>query len=161
LGENDLLFSLAELSVGLAGFSAIVVLFKRRENGKWRARDADRFHGMVLHAVSAGFFCVLPALVGVFAGAGDRLWTTVSFVLGVDLLWHTTIVFRMPSTLPKERPLVALGYLPGLLQLAVVFDLVALERFPTYLVGVLWHVFLAGFLFVALIWIPDDDVERG
>ena len=42
-----------EISVALAGFSAIVVLFRRGESGTWLPRDADRFHGMILHAAAA------------------------------------------------------------------------------------------------------------
>lgn len=56
--ETDLLFGLAELSVGLAGFSAIVVLFRRRETGKWRVGDAERFRGIVLHAISAFVYLI-------------------------------------------------------------------------------------------------------
>ena len=51
LASPDVLFTVAEIAVALAGFSAVVVLFKRRDSGRWRAADADRFHGMVVHGV--------------------------------------------------------------------------------------------------------------
>ena len=57
------LLTLAEVAVALAGFSAIIVVFRRGTNGKWRHRDADLFHGMVIHAICAVLFCLFPNLV--------------------------------------------------------------------------------------------------
>ena len=64
LAEAELLFTLAEISVALAGFSAIVVLFKRRDSGRWHAADGNRFNGMVFHAIFAAFFCIFPSIRG-------------------------------------------------------------------------------------------------
>ena len=49
MAETELLFTVAEISVALAGFSAVVVLFKRRDSGKWRAADANRFKKSHIH----------------------------------------------------------------------------------------------------------------
>ncbi len=47
----------------LAGFSAVVVSFKKRDANTWLKLDADRFHGMILHAILA-LLSLLPAVSG-------------------------------------------------------------------------------------------------
>ncbi len=47
----------------LAGFSAVVVSFKKRDANTWLKLDADRFHGMILHAILA-LLSLLPAISG-------------------------------------------------------------------------------------------------
>ena len=82
--ESDVLFSLAQIAVAFAGFSAIVVLFGRGASGRWRQSHADRFHGMVLHAMVAvlGFDHEFrPYLVGVVWHVG------MSGLLFVRLIW--------------------------------------------------------------------------
>ena len=59
MSESETLFSIAQVAIGLAGFSAIVVGFKRLESGDWHRADADRFNGMLIHAMCAALFCVL------------------------------------------------------------------------------------------------------
>ena len=39
--EFETLYALCEVTVALAGFAAIVVLFKRNDSGRWRPADAD------------------------------------------------------------------------------------------------------------------------
>lgn len=159
MAETDLLFSLAELSVGLAGFSAIVVLFRRRESGKWRVGDADRFRGMVLHAMSAALFCIVPAWIAVFVSEPARIWTIASGLLGADLAFQSSYVLRLPSTEARDRIVVAMGYAFAALQALNAFGVGFAREFGPYLAGVLWHVFSAGFLFVYLIWIRAEEVE--
>ena len=63
--QTDTLLALAEVAVALAGFSAIVVVLKRGVTGQWTSHDADRFHGMIIHAIAAVVFCLLPMIVDV------------------------------------------------------------------------------------------------
>jgi len=104
--ELDTLFTLGEVAIGMAGFSAIVVLFKRGDSGRWRADDADRFNGMLIHAMAAAFFCVLPAFLAVLIDAPSRLWVVGSALLGTQIALHTGIVLRLPSTQGPARAVV-------------------------------------------------------
>jgi hypothetical protein len=162
LPELDTLFALAELAVGMAGFSAIVVLFKRRESGRWLPRDADRFNGMVLHAMAGAAFCFLPAFVDVLTGQESTLWRVCSALLGAQIAIHAAIVVRLPSTSMRARALVAGGALVAVtLQVLSVADLWIPNGFTPYLIGLQWHLLQAGVLFVLLIWVRDDDIEGG
>jgi len=57
------LLTLAEVAITMAGFSAVVVSFKKRDTNTWLKLDADRFHGMILHAILA-LLSLLPAVSG-------------------------------------------------------------------------------------------------
>ena len=98
MAETELLFTVAEISVALAGFSAVVVLFKRRDSGKWRAADANRFNGMVFHAMFAAFFCILPSIVGIFTQKPYLIWSISSATLGIQILIHASVIMRVPTT---------------------------------------------------------------
>jgi hypothetical protein len=158
--ELETLFGLAEIAIGMAGFSAIVVLFKRRDSGKWQPSDADRFNGMLIHAMAAALFCVLPAVVHAVPVREATVWTVSSAVLGLQIAAHATLIARLPSTGGSTRAVVVGG---GLVAVAFQIGNAAdwgLERgFAPYLVGVLWHLLHAGTLFVMLIWVRREDVE--
>jgi hypothetical protein len=159
--DASVLFALAEISVAFAGFSAIVVLFKRRDSGKWQAADADRFHGMVLHAMAAVFFCLLPSIVGVFTDRAALVWNLSSAALGIQITLHIALVMNFASTTGASRVLLGLGFVPAGVQALNVLGIGFAHEFAAYLFGVVWHVFQSGVLFVVLIWIPDEDLEAG
>ena len=96
MAQSGLLYSLAEIAVTIAGFSAIVVLFKRSDSGTWLPSDADRFNGMLIHAMAAVFFCVLPSLIAVFETNEGTIWSIASAVLGVQIVGHSIIIFSKP-----------------------------------------------------------------
>jgi hypothetical protein len=146
----------------MAGFSAIVVLFKRRESGQWLPEDADRFNGMVLHAMAAAIFCFLPAIVEAATGPGPDLWLVCSALLGAQITVHAAIVMRLKSTSTPARALVAGGaFVAAGLQVLNVVGVGASRGFTPYLIGLQRHLLQAGVLFVLLIWVRDEDIEGG
>ncbi|MGH0037224.1 MAG: hypothetical protein ACQGVK_19540 [Myxococcota bacterium] len=157
--EPQVLFTLAEIAVALAGFSAVVVLFKRRDGGEWATADADRFHGMVLHAMAAVFFSLLPSMIDVFVARPDLVWRIASGLFALQILLHVSVVLRLASTTGQSRYFMVVGLLAaGLLALngvGVGFE----GEFGPYLIGVLWHVLQSATLFVWLIWIPQGQIR--
>jgi hypothetical protein len=159
--QTSVLLSLAQLGVAFAGFAAIVVLFGRSDGGRWKgSHRVDRFHGMIVHALVAVFFCVLPLVIDAFTTHADMIWRIASALLGVEIVAHVSGVLLMPSTrfLPA-RAVVAIGYPVA----AVLFMNAAgygFERpFEAYLVGVVWHVVQSGVLFLMLIWVSRADID--
>jgi len=59
----DTLLPLAEVAITMAGFSAVVVILKKCDTNTKLKLDADRFHGMILHAILA-LLSLLPAVSG-------------------------------------------------------------------------------------------------
>ena len=159
--QTSVLLSLAQLGVAFAGFAAIVVLFGRGDGGRWKGPDrADRFHGMVVHALVAVLFCVLPLIIDAFAENPTAIWRIGSALLGVEIFAHSTGVLRMATTIGAlARVAVAFGYVVAAQQFLNAAG-IGLERpFDAYLVGVLWHVIMSGALFLMLIWVPKSDVD--
>ena len=156
---QDTLFALAEVAVALAGFSAIVVVLKQRNSGKWTALDADQFHGMVVHAIFAVVFCLLPMLVDVVVQDPSTTLHICCAVLGVQILWHSIGVMLFKTTGRAAKALLSLGVLAGLVQFLAFSDWGVQREFEIYVVGVIWHLLQAGLLFVLLVWIKPSDIE--
>ncbi len=158
--ETDVLFSLAQVAVAFAGFSAIVVLFGRRDSGRWRRDQADRFHGMVVHAMVAVLFCLLPLLIGVFTPDRALIWNLASALLGIEIVGHVSAVLFMATTTGVLVKLfVSIGYLFGMVQFMNVAGVEFDHEFRAYLAGVVWHVIMSGLLFVMLVWVPNEHVD--
>ena len=159
--QTSVLLSLAQLGVAFAGFAAIVVLFGRSDGGRWKdSHRVDRFHGMIVHALVAVLFCVLPLVIDAFTTDADTIWRVGSALLGVEIVAHSTGVLLMPSTIgARPRATIAFGYVVA----AVLFMNAAgygFERaFEAYLVGVVWHVIMSGALFLMLIWVSRTDID--
>ncbi len=159
MAEEDLLFTLAEIAVAMAGFSAVVVVFRRRDQGGWAREDADRFNGMVLHSMASAFFCLLPSLLRVFTEEPSQVWAVASTAIGVQILGHCVVVFRLPSSGSSTAGSLAAGLAVALLSAMNVLGFGFEREFRPYLVAVLWHVLQAGVLFVMLVWVRSDDVQ--
>ena len=160
MSEVDALFSLAEIAVTMAGFSAVVVVFRRRDASRWSAADADRFNGMLVHSMTAAFFCILPSILAAFTRDPHMVWAWASGLIGVQIAAHVTGVLLMSTTDRVGRALVGLGYLVAGLQGMNVVEWGYAREFRPFLLGVVWHVFQAGVLFVVLIILRREDLEE-
>ena len=155
----DTLLGLAEVAIALAGFSAIVVVLKRGEAGTWTRVDADRFIGMVIHAVFAVVFCFLPSLVNVIVQDAVTTLHITCALLGAQILVHSIgVMFFSTSNLIARLTLI-FGILIGLIQFGAFTDWGINRELELYIVGVIWHIIQAGVLFVMLIWIPNESLE--
>ena len=146
--------------MALAGFSAIVVLFKRRESGKWLATDADRFQGMVVHAMYAAAFCLLPWVVRLFSTQPPIVWSIASGLLGAQLVCHVTIILRLPTSSVRARLIASAGFVVAALQFANALGVGFAHELRPYVVGILWHMFHAGMLFVMLVLIAPEHIQH-
>jgi len=159
--QTSLLLSLAQLGVAFAGFAAIVVLFGRGDSGRWRDRErANRFHGMVVHSLVAVFFCLLPLLLDAFTSDPSSIWLIASALLGIEIVAHATGVILMPSTMRiRTRAAMSLGYAVAAVQFMNAAGIGFDRAFEAFIVGVVWHVFMSGVLFLMLTWVPHTDVD--
>jgi hypothetical protein len=61
-----------------------------------------------MHALSAAFFCILPPVIAAFTDNTERVWSICSALLGIQLLWHITVIALLPSSSMYTR----LGLIP-------------------------------------------------
>ena len=154
----DVFLTLAEVAVAMAGFSAIVVMFKRRASGGWRKIDADRFHGMVLHAIFATVFALLPFAFTLFAVSDAEALRWCCGLLGVATVVQVVAASRLESTsgLWIRIQIAGGGLLVLTLQAAGASGAFPEQALGIYFIGVFWHLVQAGMLFVLLVWIPES-----
>jgi hypothetical protein len=115
---------------------------------------------MVVLAMAAAGFCVVPQIVDVFVSSAQAVWTISSFLLAVQIGSHLILIGLMTST-PRITTLIIVGGGGAVVALLAAnclgwgFD----AEFGPYLVGVSWHLVHAAVLFVGLVWIPAREIE--
>ena len=156
----DAFQTLAEVAIAMAGFSSIVVMFKRRDADTWLKPDADRFHGMILHSMLAVLFAFLPFALMNFAIESADVFRWCSSLLAVVTGIQVVITSRLESSSPIWiRSQVTIGgACMALLQAAAGLGAFPEQGLGIYFVGTLWHLVQAGALFVMLIWIPESSI---
>jgi hypothetical protein len=145
----------------MAGFSAVVVIFKRQTTDTWHKQDADRFHGMVTHSILASIFCFLPFLLVEFLGSDAEALRWCGGMLGISTGIHLTIAVRLERSRSIWTKLLLVGG-GGIIVLLLILNTVSnLPRYNLglYLLGVFWHILQAAILFVMLIWIPASQID--
>jgi len=155
------LLTLAEVAITMAGFSAVVIIFKKRETGTWFKSDADRFQGMVTHAIIAALFCFLPFLVIEFVSTEAHALRSSSGLLCLSTAIQLTGAIRAEG-IKNVWVTVAIVGVGGII--VTLLGINAIGSFPNYvlgfyLIGVFWHLVQASILFVMLIWVPASQIE--
>ncbi len=145
----------------MAGFSSIVVIFKRRESEKWSRTNANRFHGMVIHSILASLFCFLPFLLLEFIESEAETMRWCAAVLAVMVAWQVIMISKLErnSHIAVRLQLIIGGLAVLLLQGVNIAAVLPGFELGLYILGVFWQLMQAGTLFVMLIWIPESDVE--
>ena len=158
----DTLLTLAEVSVAMAGFSSIVVMFKRRESETWRKADADRFNGMILHSMLAVAFSFLPFTFTLLAVSESYSFQFCSGLLAIITGLQVVITSRLESSgaLWIKTQVIVGGLTTAVLQALGAFGVFPEHGLGIYFLGVFWHLTQAGALFVMLIWIPGSMVAE-
>lgn len=153
---------LAEISIALAGFSSVIVIFRRTgADGAWKPEDVFRLRIMLQYGLAAAGFAILPE-VGLGMGMPlELLWPTMSGLLAIyltaDLLHQQKAARALPSGSlnPALAVLVvSLNTIVFVIQLLNVIGLRPSQGSGPYLLGVTWLTVSAGIMFYRLITAP-------
>jgi hypothetical protein len=145
MGGTETLLTIAELAIGLAGFSAVVAAFTIR--GELSPTDRSRFIWLFTTAFVAALLAFVPSMLSEAGLADATLWRASSGIWIVAWLISTGIfaiglLRRDPS---KWRPRwSALTLVPSVLNLALVVMNVW---------GVAWEPSGAVYIFSTLLWL--------
>ena len=150
---SEVLTTIAEIAIALVGFSAIVVMLNPQPIRDWD--DSDRFNFRVLVQLSAIaiLFSILPFGTHILLDE-ELAWQSALLIYGivhiVDIL---TFVIRFAKQVPTANRILPIF---GMV-IAVSQVLVALLAGPqlmelTYLVALVWHLFVAFISFVILVY---------
>lgn len=159
---QDALFTLAEIAIALAGFSAVVVIFRRDPAYRWRRSDANRFHGMVFHALAATLFCFVPVILQDLGVAAALAWRLGCGALAVITALQILVAVRLEAGVGSPWVLgqmIVSGVLVVGLLAVVAAGAVPVLADGAFVIGVFWHVLQAAAVFLMLIWIAEGDQE--
>ena len=84
--EENLLLTIAEVSIGFAGFAGIVALFGRRAAGSWSTADRVRFDALIRFALLSLFAAFVPLSIYYISPYHESPWRLASTILGLVFL---------------------------------------------------------------------------
>ncbi len=162
--DTDLLYTLAEVAVAFAGFSAIAVVLRRSTPGGLSPHAQRTLWYLVVDCLVVLFLSFLPVLLQQFGCGIERLWAISNAVLGfahLVLLSPAVVWFArnfrqvraewQPLLSPIQSSLIAWSALLGILQLLAAAG-VGLAASPgLYTLSLLAFLFFAAVDFVFLV----------
>ena len=159
MDHQDLLQTLAEVSVALAGFSGVVSVFGRRHTGEWDPADRLHLSFMLETSLAVLFLSLLPFALLSVELTPRSTWTIMSSVLAAFLVMAFGAATYRYRRLSSGDQRMAVGRVYGIamtlgdssviaLQL---FNVFSAHEFSLYLIGLIWLLFSCAFSFVRLL----------
>lgn len=172
LAGSNILVALAEVSIGFAGFSAVVAaLFRRRRSGDMMPFDEVRFLVMLEFSLTVLVFSLLPLALEVLGLDEGRAWRVANRLLAAFLIFHLLGDYFL--TIRRKR--VALQsitwsiYILSSVGIAVCAVALLLSSYGVpigepagvYVMCLLWLVVLAATHFTRLAWlVASSSTDR-
>lgn len=146
--EKDALFTLAELAVALAGFSAIIGVLSTRKGSSDIQVNSLRLQVMLETCFMVAAASLIPVLLDQF-GMDHAVFLCVAIPFEFVARNRTKGIPNMTLTKMNVNTVnwgLSLG--ADLALVAIVFKLVGAHAQPFYLIALFFQLFLAGILFV-------------
>jgi hypothetical protein len=156
MNAADLLTTLAQLGVALAGFSGIVVVLGARATGHWSSRERQLLNILLGTGGSVILWSILPLLLLAAQLSERRVWLissgSWSIVQGAVLAVRARGIARDREAQTQERSLVIFALLGGITALILqLTNLVWLGVAWPHLAAVAWQLALSFLVFVRLL----------
>lgn len=166
----DSLQTIAEISIGLAGFSGLIVAL-RKNTGP--LTDVQKYRLRILFAMTFGamFLSLLPDLLLNFHVPDERLWfdsSAAMFIYSAFFVsWMIAGARRVARVAPEIFDWVIFSLLTTghivvlLLQLGVMMGLVEERASGVYTLGLIWYLIHAAQQFVRMMFILPRNADHG
>jgi hypothetical protein len=166
--DTETLGTIAQLGVGLAGFSGIALVLTRGGSALTRL-ETDRLGIMLGSSLGATFLALLPLVLASFRLDDTAACRSASAVLAAYtagfLRYYVSRTLRMRATAPElvtplPFGLVTAGHAANLLlQAAAITGLAACA--PAYLTGLFWLLFHGAYQFGRILFIRPRSLSAG
>ena len=166
----DSLQTIAEISIGLAGFSGLIVALRRNAGP---LTDVQKYRLRILFAMTFGamFLSLLPDLLLSFQVPEDRIWfdsSAAMFTYSLGFVyWMITRALRVAKVAPEIfnwlvfSSLAVAHIIVLLLQLGVVTGLIEGRAPGAFILGLIWYLAHAAQQFVRMMFILPRNTEHG
>ncbi len=166
----DSLQTIAEISIGLAGFSGLVVAL-RKDSGP--LDDVQKYRLRILFSLSFGamFLSLLPDTLANFAVPGERVWFASSAAIFaysfLFIAWWIMSSRRIARVAPEIFNWAAFSTMATghtvvlLLQLSVVLGFLENRAPGVIALGLTWYLVHAAQQFVRMLFIQPKDSQNG
>ncbi len=168
MAEQDLLLAIAQVSVGLAGFSAIVGLLGSRRGRSDLRVDSLRLQVMLETSLTVAAYAFVPVLVSIFGLETSTSWRISAgawLLIGIP---SEIVAWRRTRNMPDMKlnrlnvNTVNWGLAIGceLLMLLVAIGFFQSQAGALYLVALFSYLLIAGILFVQFAsstFVPNDS----
>ena len=170
MDPQELLTTIAEIGIALAGFSGLVVVL-RKSDGPLNAIEKYRMSVLLATAFGAMFLALLPGILQRLGLSGDDLWMVSSgFLVAFSFIFVLTWVLSSRRFFRLAREIfnvaafaaMAIGHLVNmLLQIAVVLGFWSEQSAGVYLLGLAWLLAHASQQFVRMLFIQPSSTTNG
>lgn len=141
--------TLAEVAIGILGFTAIVIMFKT-QHSKW---NHDMFSGMIAHGIQAFLYSVLPFILVEYHCSQSTTWVVCCAVLGTLTFLQGISVATLDknSKFISRLLMVVTSTVVATLQFLNIFGILSQQEKGPYIIGIVWHVFQALIIFSMIV----------
>ena len=74
--NTEILLTIAEIAIALAGFSGVVAFLGNRAQGEWRSADLIRFKNLLNYSIAALLFSFFPIIFFELGVSEPTAWRT-------------------------------------------------------------------------------------
>lgn len=164
----DALQTIAEISIAFAGFSGLIVAF-RRDRGPLTNVEKYRLRVLLTLAFGAMFLSFLPQLLLLFGIPDQRIWQFSAAGLGLYsgffVFWWLSASREIMRQVPEifhwfAFSRMAAGHIIVIgLQAGVVLMLIESRAVAIYLIGLVWYLLHAAQQFVRMLFVQPRMSE--
>jgi hypothetical protein len=162
--------AIAQIGVTFAGFSGLIVAF-RKDAGPLTRIHKYRLQVLLSLSLGATFLSLLPELLLSFGVATEAMWRLSSVALSlysvVFMIWWMTASLKVMSTDPGIFNWFAITRMTAghivivLAQFSFLFSIVSIKGPAAYLVGLIWYLLHAAQQFTRMLYVrPKSDLAR-
>jgi hypothetical protein len=161
LDGTDALTTIAEVAVGLAGFSGVVVVLGRQP-GQFSRVEAGRLVVLLLSSFGALFFALMPFALFPLGLNPAAVWRTAGGLVAVFALSHLAISYAELLRVRREAPEIYNRSVAGthftILVVVLLLQLVGVAKggdlaLSLYIFGLLGLLAVAAFQFVRILFV--------
>jgi hypothetical protein len=167
MSGEDVLLTLGEVAIAVAGFSSIVAVFGRRSERTWSAVESFRLTTLIMNAVGPALLAFLPFALENLRVSPPFVWGSSSAVLLGFIIMQTAWVFSRGVRAFRQsgepvRPwiVITMNSCSGLAALLQVLNLAGVwfhQELGPYLAGLVLLLAIAVVQFCVLILSPPAD----